>query len=104
MRAARHQRRAEMSEIRREEKEDEKAEKKEKGEKGEKHEKREPTVAGLLAGGFIIFFLGFVFYLEIMGYIPSEVAWPLWWLAVIVVLIGLSLYGRRLVRKRLPKT
>jgi cation transport ATPase len=107
IREARRKRRAEMRELRREEKAEEKSEKEEKQEKEEKeekHEKREPTVAGLLAGGFIIFFLGLMFYLQIVGYLPTAFAWPIWWLVVFVVLVILAVYGRRMARQRLPKT
>jgi uncharacterized membrane protein YdbT with pleckstrin-like domain len=107
IREARRQRREELRERRREEKSEEKSEKQEKEEKREKEEKgekREPTVAGLLAGGFIIFFLGFMFYIQITGYLPTAVAWPIWWLVVFVVLVVLAVYGRKVARQRLPKT
>jgi cation transport ATPase len=107
IREARRQRHAEMRELRKEEKSEEKSEKgekEEKQEKQEKQEKREPTVAGLLAGGFIIFFLGFMFYLQITGILPTAIAWPIWWLVVFVVLVILAVYGRSMARQRLPKT
>mgnify|MGYP006269846399 CR=1 FL=1 len=106
-REARRRRQAEMRELRREEKAEEKSEKEEKQEKeekNEKQEKREPTVAGLFAGGFIIFFLGFMLYLQILGYLPTSIAWPIWWLVVFMVLVVLAVYGRSMARRRLPKT
>jgi cation transport ATPase len=107
IRTERLERRAERGERRREEKEEEKSEKEEKEEKhekGEKREKRESTVVGLFAGGFIIFFLGLMFYLEITGQISAAAAWPLWWAVVFVVMILLAVYARALARKRYPKT
>jgi cation transport ATPase len=107
-REERHRRRTELRERREEEKHEEKevekSEKQEKGEKGEKREERGPTVAGLLAGGFIIFLLGLVFYLEVTGVLPSAETWPIWWSGVFFVVIVLAVYGARTARRRYPKT
>jgi uncharacterized membrane protein YvbJ len=93
-------------EVRRAEKAEkgEKQEKEEKMEKAEKHEKREFGVIGPLAGGLILIFAGFLFYLAVTGYFEWQVIGPLLLIIVgIVILVGI-VYGVMTASRRHPKT
>jgi len=93
-------------EVRRAEKAEksEKQEKEEKMEKTEKHEKREFGVIGPLAGGLILIFAGFLFYLAVTGYFEWQVIGPLLLIIVgIVILVGI-VYGVMTAARRHPKT
>jgi len=82
----------------------EKEEKAEKAEKTEKHEKREFGVIGPLAGGLILMFAGFLFYLAVTGYLERQIVGPLLLIVVgIVILVGV-VYGMMTAAKRHPKT
>jgi hypothetical protein len=79
------------------------AEKAEKGEKQEK-EKREFGVIGPLAGGLILIFAGFLFYLAVTGYLEWQVIGPLLLIIVgIIILVGI-VYGVMTAARRHPKT
>ena len=83
---------------------DEKQEKEEKMEKTEKHEKREFGVIGPLAGGLILIFAGFLFYLAVTGYFEWQIIGPLLLIIVgIVILVGI-VYGVMTAARRHPKT
>ena len=93
-------------EVRRAEKAEkgEKQEKEEKMEKTEKHEKREFGVIGPLAGGLILIFVGFLFYLAVTGYFEWQVIGPLLLIIVgIIILVGI-VYGVMTAARRHPKT
>ena len=79
----------------------EKEEKREKQEKdtGEKHEKEEYGFIGPLIGGLILVFLGFLFFLQIAGYVTRDVA-----SALFLIIIGvLIILGAIIATKRMPK-
>lgn len=82
----------------------EKEEKTEKGEKTEKQEKREFGIIGPLAGGLILIFVGFLFYLAVTGYLERQIIWPLLLIVVgAIILVGV-IYGVMTAAKRHPKT
>ena len=82
----------------------EKEEKSEKAEKTEKHEKREFGVIGPLAGGLILIFVGFLFYLAVTGYLERQIIGPLLLIVVgIMIMVGV-VYGLITASRRHPKT
>jgi hypothetical protein len=100
---------APLSEYRQEKAEkDEKTEKHEKEEmekreweKGEKYEKREFGFVGPLVGGLFLIFLGFMFYLRVMGYRVWEIGWALFFVTLgILIIIGAIIAAKRQPRPR----
>ena len=80
------------------EEKDEKAEKREKEEheKEEKYEKREFGFIGPLIGGLFLIFLGFMFYLHVIGYRLWEIGWALFFIMLgTLIIIGTILAARR---------
>lgn len=81
----------------------EKREKEEKTEKTEKHEKREFGVIGPLAGGLILIFVGFLFYLAVTGYLERQIIGPLLLIVVgIAIMVGV-VYGLMTATRRHPR-
>ncbi|NIO38495.1 zinc-ribbon domain-containing protein [Candidatus Bathyarchaeota archaeon] len=79
----------------------EKSEKAEKAEKGEKYEKREFGLIGPLIGGLFLIFLGFVFYLQLIGYNLWQNAGAFFLVIVgILIIIGAIMAARRHPRPR----
>lgn len=82
----------------------EKREKEEKMEKTEKYEKREFGIIGPLAGGLILIFAGFLFYLAVTGYLGRQVVGPLLLIIVGIIIIVGVVYGIMTAARRHPKT
>jgi len=82
---------------------EEKEEKGEKGEKAERREKRELGFIGPLVGGFILIFLGLMFYLQVTGALAREVAWASFLIIIGIIIIAAAIYGAIATRRRYPK-
>jgi DNA-directed RNA polymerase subunit M/transcription elongation factor TFIIS len=84
----------------------EKGEKQEKGERGEKGEKYEPRRHGYLGpliGGYILFWLGITFYLQVMGN-PAFLFAEILGIAIFFLLVlSAIVYAVRLASKRSPR-
>nr|MDO8135557.1 zinc-ribbon domain-containing protein [Candidatus Njordarchaeum guaymaensis] len=105
-RARRREEKAEKGEKEEPEKH-EKHEKEEKGEKKEKEEKgetREYSYIGPLVGGMILFFLGFSFYLQVLGYVNAATAWGMFFAVLFMMIILAAILGARAASRRHPKT
>jgi uncharacterized membrane protein YdbT with pleckstrin-like domain len=82
----------------------EKQEKQEKREKSEKYEKREFGFIGPLIGGLILVFLGFISYLQVIGYLGREIVGALFLVMIGVIIIVVGLYAMVLASRRHPRT
>ncbi len=82
----------------------EKQEKEEKGEKTEKHEKREFGVIGPLIGGLVLIFLGLVSYLQISGVLLPQDVSALFFVAIGIIIIFVSVYVMMVAKRRSPRT
>ena len=73
-----------------------KDEKGEKSEKTEKHEKGEFGILGQLIGGLILIFIGITSYLQISGYVRSDILWAFFLIVVgILIIVGAIFATRR---------
>jgi len=96
--------RAEKTEKHEKREKEEKGEKREKAEKTEKHEKREFGVIGPLIGGLILIVVGFMFYLQVTGFLRRQVASALFLIIVGVIIIVGALYATMMATRRHPST
>jgi uncharacterized membrane protein YvbJ len=81
--------RSEKAEKEEKHEKNEKEEKMEKGEQPEKYEKQEYSVFGSLFGGFILIFLGIIFYLTVSGTITLRSVFPFFLIIVgAIVILG----------------
>ena len=96
--------RAEKAEKHEKREKEEKGETREKEEKAEKHEKREFGVIGPLVGGLILIFVGFLFYLQVTGFLGRQVASALFLVIVGILIIVGALYAAMMAAKRNPPT
>ena len=96
--------RAEKTEKHEKREKEEKGEKREKEEKTEKHEKREFGVIGPLIGGLILIFVGFLFYLQVTGFLGRQVASALFLVIVGIIIIVGALYAAMMAARRNPPT
>lgn len=81
----------------------EKQEKQEKREKSEKYEKREFGFIGPLIGGLILVFLGFMSYLQVIGFLGREIVGALFLVMIGVIIIVVGLYATMLASRRHPR-
>jgi uncharacterized membrane protein YvbJ len=81
----------------------EKEEKMEKGEQPEKYEKQEYSVFGSLFGGFILIFLGIIFYLTVTGTITWRSIFPFFLIIVGAIVILGVLIGAMRAKEKHPK-
>ena len=81
----------------------EKEEKMEKGEHLEKYEKQEYSVFGSLFGGFILIFLGIIFYLTVTGTITLRSVFPFFLIIVGAIVILGVLIGAMRAKGKHPK-
>jgi cation transport ATPase len=95
---------AEKTEKHEKREKEEKGEKREKEEKAEKHEKREFGVIGPLIGGLILIFVGFLFYLQVTGFLVGQVASALFLIIVGILIIVGALYAAMMAARRNPST
>jgi uncharacterized membrane protein YvbJ len=95
---------AEKTEKHEKREKEEKGEKREKEEKTEKHEKREFGVIGPLIGGLILIFVGFLFYLQVTGFLGRQVASALFLVIVGIIIIVGALYAATMAARRNPST
>ncbi len=95
---------AEKTEKHEKREKEEKGEKREKEEKAEKHEKREFGVIGPLIGGLILIFVGFLFYLQVTGFLGRQVASALFLIIVGILIIVGALYTAMMAARRNPST
>ncbi|MGD8544520.1 MAG: zinc ribbon domain-containing protein [Candidatus Bathyarchaeota archaeon] len=95
---------AEKTEKHEKREKEEKGEKREKEEKAEKHEKREFGVIGPLIGGLILIFVGFLFYLQVTGFLGRQVASALFLIIVGILIIVGALYAAMMAARRNPST
>jgi Flp pilus assembly protein TadB len=101
------ERRRELREQRREAEKGEKQEKGEKTEKYEKYEKHEvggPTFMGSLVGGFILLFLGLVFYFTVTGGYGVELVWAAFFVIIGLLVIVGAVYAATISTRRHPRT
>jgi uncharacterized membrane protein YvbJ len=96
--------RAEKTEKHEKHEKEEKGEKREKEEKAEKHEKREFGVIGPLIGGLILILIGFLFYLQITGFLGRQVASALFLIIIGIIIIVGALYAAIMAARRNPPT
>jgi uncharacterized membrane protein len=96
--------RAEKTEKHEKREKEEKGEKREKAEKAEKHEKREFGVIGPLIGGLILIFVGFLFYLQVTGFLGRQVVSALFLVIVGIIIIVGALYAAMMAARRNPST
>jgi len=82
----------------------EKEEKHEKTEKEERYEKREFGYIGPLVGGFILLFVGLIFYLIVTASLRWEVAWAFFFIVIGIVIIVGAVYAATMAAKRHPET
>jgi cation transport ATPase len=82
----------------------EKEEKREKEEKTEKHEKQEFGVIGPLIGGLILIVVGFLFYLQVTGFLGRQVASAFFLIIVGVIIIVGALYATMMAARKHPST
>ena len=82
----------------------EKQEKQEKREKSEKYEKREFGFIGPLIGGLILVLLGFISYLQVIGFFGREIVGALFLVMIGVIIIVVGLYAMVLASRRHPRT
>lgn len=82
---------------------EEKGEKQEKEERERRYEKGEPSFVGPLVGGFVLIFLGFIFYLVVTGGLRAELFGALFFVLIgIVVIIG-AVYAAVMAGRRHPR-
>ena len=94
---------AEIEEKHEKHEKDEKEEKMEKGEKTEKYEKQEYSIFGSLFGGFILIFLGIMFYLTVTGTITLRSVFPFFLIIVGAIVILGVLIGAVRAKGKHPK-
>ena len=73
-----------------------------RAEKGEKYEKREYGFVGSMIGGTILILLGFLLYLQILGYPVWQYTWAAILIVVGAIIIIGAIYAGSLARRRQP--